>query len=270
MTFFKSPKPRVILCPWGGGRYDYSYSPLVFGSPTSWFKPAMLEISYLWGGGNESQKHRRGVSCSCSCSAMITGFARSQKWYSWRFVVGARARTQTWLLFAVFVLVVCLLACLFVLVCSCSCSCSCSCCCCCCCCCSCSCSCSCSCCCCSCYCCTRSCTVFDCFYRHFLLFCSYMFAPPSPTTRRMLPPPLPHSPRPTSRIYRRFVTSHRPPAGTPFLLKKKRLCCATHHFPPPRRRTREDSSLWPRGTVPKLPSGTKGCKTPICLTLLTT
>ena len=36
------------------------------------------------------------------------------------------------------------------------------------------------------------------------------------------------------------------------------------------RQTRVDSSLWPRGTVPESPSGTKGCKTSICPTLLTT
>ena len=100
---------------------------------------------------------------------------------------------------------------------------------------------------------------------------------------RMLTPPLPHAPRPRSRIYRRFVTSHRPPAGTPSLLKKDYrnaptfrsvlgvpgIDCKTHHFPPPRRQTREDSSLRPRGTVPELPSGTKGCKTSICPALIT-
>ena len=36
----------------------------------------------------------------------------------------------------------------------------------------------------------------------------------------MLPHPLPHSPRPTSRNYQRFVTSDHPPAATPFLLKR--------------------------------------------------
>ena len=71
---------------------------------------------------------------------------------------------------------------------------------------------------------------------------------------RTLTPPLPHTPRPRSRIYRRFVTSHRPPAGTPSLLKKDYIKkdCKTHHFPPPRRQTREDSSVRPRGTVPEL------------------
>ena len=51
---------------------------------------------------------------------------------------------------------------------------------------------------------------------------------------------------------------------TPLVQKdyRKRMY-KTHHFPPPRRRTRADSSLRPRGTVPELPSGTKGCKTSI-------
>ena len=43
-----------------------------------------------------------------------------------------------------------------------------------------------------------------------------------------------------------------------------------HNPPPPRGQMRGDSSLWPRGTVPELPSGTKGYKTPIWPTLLTT
>ena len=75
---------------------------------------------------------------------------------------------------------------------------------------------------------------------------------------------------PRSRIYRRFVTSNRPPAGThPSFKKTIEKECKTHHFPPPRRRTRGDSSLRPRGTVPELPSGTKGCKTSIWPTLFT-
>ena len=79
---------------------------------------------------------------------------------------------------------------------------------------------------------------------------------------RMVTPPLPHTPRPRSRIYRRFVTSNRPPAGTPPLFKKTiEKDCKTQHFPPPRRQTRADSSIRPRDTVPELPSGTKGCKT---------
>ena len=50
---------------------------------------------------------------------------------------------------------------------------------------------------------------------------------------RMVTPPLPHTPRPRSRIYRRFVTSNRPPAGTPPLFKKTiEKECKTHHFPP--------------------------------------
>ena len=49
---------------------------------------------------------------------------------------------------------------------------------------------------------------------------SRMVTPPLPTPR-MVTPALPHTPRPRSRIYRRFVTSNRPPAGTPPLLKRK-------------------------------------------------
>ena len=87
---------------------------------------------------------------------------------------------------------------------------------------------------------------------------------------RMVTPPLPHTPRPRSRVYRRFVTSNRPPAGTPPLFKKTiEKDGKTHHFPPPRRQTRADSSLRPRDTVPELPSGTKACKTSIWPTLIT-
>ena len=105
----------------------------------------------------------------------------------------------------------------------------------------------------SCYYCTRSCSVVGCFYRRFHTEKSHG-----------------DTPRPRSRIYRRFVTSNRPPAGTPPLFKKTiEKDCKTPHFPPPRRQTRADSSLRPRGTVPELPSGTKGCKTSIWPTLIT-
>ena len=51
-----------------------------------------------------------------------------------------------------------------------------------------------------------------------------MFAPPLPhNTSHVTTPPLPHSPRPTSRNYQRVVTSDHPPAATPFLLKKKKI-----------------------------------------------
>ena len=41
------------------------------------------------------------------------------------------------------------------------------------------------------------------------------------------------------------------------------------HWSPAQERTRRGSSLWPRSTVPELPSGTRGCKTSICLALIT-
>ena len=141
--------------------------------------PCILQNCFnLWGG--ERKPETSSVSCSCSCSAVVTGFARARKndtrGCSW--LARARANPDVIIVFF-FVLVVCLLVCLFVLVCSCSCFCSCCCCCCRC------------CCCCCCYCCTRSCTVFDCVYRPFLLFCSYMFAPPLPhyTSHVTTPPP---------------------------------------------------------------------------------
>ena len=58
----------------------------------------------------------------------------------------------------------------------------------------------------------------------------YVRTPPPPQHVACYHPPLPHSPRPTSRNYQRVVTSDHPPAATPFLLKKKYLS------PTPRRR----------------------------------
>ena len=61
---------------------------------------------------------------------------------------------------------------------------------------------------------------------------------------------------------------HQQPARNIRSLNTKRIP-KLFHWSPAQERTREDSSLWPRDTVPELPSGTRGCKTSICPALLT-
>ena len=68
--------------------------------------------------------------------------------------------------------------------------------------------------------------MFDCFYRHFLLFCSYMFAPPPPPQHVACYHPPSHT-APDRQVAYTDVLSQAtvPPQAHPFLLKKdeKRL-----------------------------------------------
>ena len=62
---------------------------------------------------------------------------------------------------------------------------------------------------------------------------------------------------------------HQQPAKNIRSLNTKRIP-KLFHWSSAQERTRGESSLWPRGSVPELPSGTKGSKAPIWPTLLTT